>query len=70
MASHIKDHSDREKGNHMGYSFRLAAMVLLYALSHRQDNTYHGLFTPAVELWLEREIAQWVHPMKDRSDDP
>ena len=20
--------------------------------------------------WLEREIAQWVHPMKDRSDDP
>ena len=28
---------------HMGYSFRLAAMVLLYAPSHRQDNTYHGL---------------------------
>ena len=26
--------------------------------------------TPVVELWLEREIAQWVHPMKDRSDDP
>ena len=23
-----------------------------------------------VEDWLEREIAQWVHPMKDRSDDP
>ena len=20
--------------------------------------------------WMEREIAQWVHPMKDRSDDP
>ena len=19
---------------------------------------------------MEREIAQWVHPMKDRSDDP
>ena len=28
---------------HMGYSFRLTARVLLYALSHRQDNTYHGL---------------------------
>ena len=28
---------------HMGYSFRLAARVLLYASSHRQDNTYHGL---------------------------
>ena len=26
--------------------------------------------TPAVVHWLEREIAQWVHPMKDRSDDP
>ena len=23
-----------------------------------------------VEHWLEREIAQWVHPMKDRSDNP
>ena len=27
----------------MGYSFRLAARVLLYALSHRQDSTYHSL---------------------------
>ena len=24
---------------------------------------------PVVEHWLEREIAQWVHPMKDRSDE-
>ena len=28
---------------HIGYSFRLAARVLLYAPSHRQDNTYHSL---------------------------
>ena len=28
---------------HMGYSLRLIARVLLYAPSHRQDNTYHGL---------------------------
>ena len=28
---------------HMGYSFRLIARVLLYASSHRQDDTYHGL---------------------------
>ena len=28
---------------HMGYYFRLAARVLLYAPSHRQDDTYHGL---------------------------
>ena len=27
----------------MGYSFRLTARVLLYASSHRQDSTYHGL---------------------------
>ena len=32
----------------MGYSFRkgsfrLAARVLFYALSYRQDNTYHGI---------------------------
>ena len=28
---------------HIGYSYRLAARVILYAPSHRQDNTYHGL---------------------------
>ena len=27
----------------MGYSFPLIARELLQALSHRQDNTYHGL---------------------------
>ena len=43
----VKDHSDSEREEtcccHMGYSFQLAARVLLYASSHRQDNTYHGL---------------------------
>ena len=28
---------------HIGYSFRLTARVLLYAPSHREDSTYHGL---------------------------
>ena len=28
---------------HIGYSYRLTARVLLYALSHRHDKTYHGL---------------------------
>ena len=28
---------------HIGYSYRLTARVLLYAQSHIQDNTYHGL---------------------------
>ena len=35
----VKDHSDSERG----YSFQLAARVLLYASSHRQDNTYHSI---------------------------
>ena len=28
---------------HIGYSYRLTARILLYAPSHRQDNTYHSL---------------------------
>ena len=48
MASDImvKDHTESERGNSLtphGYSFRLTAKVLLYAPSHRQDSTYHGL---------------------------
>ena len=37
----VKDHSDSENGN-IGHSYQLTATVLLYAPSHRQDNTYHG----------------------------
>ena len=42
----VKDHSDSEKGNPLPphrLLYRLTARVLLYAPSHRQDNTYHGL---------------------------
>ena len=41
----VKDHSVREETRcrHIGYSFRLAAKVVLLASSHRKDNTYHGL---------------------------
>ena len=53
---------------HIGYSVRLTARVLLYAPSHRQYSTYHGLcYTSRGALAGTR---QWVHPMKDRSDDP
>ena len=45
-----KDHSDSERINTLGYSFRLAARVLLYALSHRHTTAF-----------VHREIAQWVH---------
>ena len=41
-------------------------------MHHPTDKITHttAFVTPVVEHWLEREIAQWVHPMKDRSDDP
>ena len=73
----VKDHSDSEKGN-MGYAFRLAARVLLYAPSHRQDNTYHGLcytsrgalagtrnssMGPPNEGSIRRPIAPWANAL-------
>ena len=41
-------------------------------MNHPTDKIAHttALVTPVMEHWLEREIAQWVHPMKDRSGDP
>ena len=72
----VKDHSDSERVReetcccHMGYSFQLAARVLLYASSTDRITHTTVFVTPVVEHWLEREIAQWVHPMKDRSNDP
>ena len=41
-------------------------------MHHSTDRIAHttAFVTPVVEHWLEREIAQWVHAIKDRSDDP
>ena len=41
-------------------------------MHHPTDRITHttAFVTAVVEHWLEREMAQWVHPMKDRSDDP
>ena len=41
-------------------------------MHHPTDRITHttAFVTPVVEHRLEQEIAQWVHPMKDRSDDP
>ena len=41
-------------------------------MHHPTDRITHttAFVTPVVQHWLEREIAQWVYPMKDRSDDP
>ena len=69
----VKDHSDSEKGN------LLPPHRLLLSINSKgsfictiPQTGYHIPWpvTPVVEHWLEREIAQWVHPMKDRSDNP
>ena len=48
------------------------ALPLSYVPLLPTDRTTHTMafVTPVVEHWLEREIAQWVYSMKDRSDDP
>ena len=67
----VKDHSDSEKGNPLPpHRLLLSINSKGCFISQRQDSTYHDLYRPVMEYWLEREIAQWVHPVKDRSDDP
>ena len=61
---------------HICYSFRLTARILLYAPSHRQDSTYHGLcytsrgalagtrnssMGPPHEGSIRRPIAPWAN---------
>ena len=69
----VKDHSDSEKEtrcHHMGYSFQLTSKGSFICTIPQTGITHTTAFvTPVVVHWLEREIAQWVHPMKDRSDD-
>ena len=63
-------YSDGERGNPLQphrLLFPISSNVFLYASSHRHTTAF---VTPVVEHWLEREIAQCVHPMKNRSDDP
>ena len=66
----VKDHSDSEKGNPLP-PHRLL-LSINSNMQHPTDRIAHttAFVTPVVEHWLEREIAQWIHPMKDRSDDP
>ena len=64
----VKDHSDSEMGN------QLPPHGLLFPISSNGSFiciiSTTVFVTPLVEHWLEREIAQWVHPTKDRPDDP
>ena len=58
----VKDHSDSEKGNPLPPHRLLLSISkrdLLYAPSHRQDNTYHGLcYTSRGALVGTRNIPQ------------
>ena len=70
----VKDHSDSEKGNPLP-PHRLLLSInskCFFYMHHPTDRITHttAFVTPVVEHWVEREIAQWVHPMNDRSDDP
>ena len=52
---------------HIGYSYRLTARVLLYAPSHRQDNTYHGLcYTNRGALAGTRNSSMGPYQIKTR----
>ena len=69
----VKDHSDSEKGNPLPPNRLLFPInSKVFYMHDPTDRIAHttAFVTPVVEHWLEREIAQWVHPMKDRSDDP
>ena len=59
----VKDHSDSEKGN------PLPLHRLLFPINNK-GSFICTIPQTVVDHWLEREIAQWVQPMKDRSDDP
>ena len=69
-----KDHSDSEKGNPLPphrllFSINSKGSFFMHHSIYRIAHTT-AFVTPVVDHWLELEIAQWVHPMKDRSDDP
>ena len=55
---------------HIGYSYRLTARLLLYAPSHRQDNTYHGLCYTSRGALAGTRNSSMGPPHEDRSDDP
>ena len=70
----VKDHSDSERESPLPPHWLLFPInsKFFFYMHHPTDRIAHttAFVTPVVEHWVEREIAQWVHPMKDRSDDP
>ena len=70
----VTDHSFSERGNPLppyGLLFPISSKGFFYMHNPTDRITHTTAFViPVVDHWLEREIAQWVHPMRDRSDDP
>ena len=69
----VKDYSDSEKGNLLpphGSVFPISSKGSFICIIPDRKIHTTAFVTPVVEHWLERGIAQWVHPMKDRSNDP
>ena len=60
----VKDHSDSEKGNLLLPHRLLLSIDSKGSFICPTDRITHttAFVTPVVEHWLEREIAQWVHP--------
>ena len=66
----VKDHSDSERENPLQLHrliFPIRSKGSFICIIPQTHTT--AFVTPVVWHWLEREIAQWVHRMKDRSDD-
>ena len=70
----VKNHSDRERGNLLPphkLFLPISSNVSFY-MHYPTDRITHTMafVTLVMEHWLVQEIAQWVHYMKDQSDDP
>ena len=69
----VTDHSDSERENPLpphGLLFSINSKGSFICTIPQTGKHIPRSVTPVVEHWLEREIAQRVHLMKDRSDDP
>ena len=69
----VKDHSNSEIGNNQpphGLLFSINSKDSFICTIPQTLAHTTAFVTPVVDHWLEREIDQWVHSMKNRSDDP
>ena len=69
----VKDHSDSEKGNQLPphrLLFRISKGSFICTIPQTWYHIPWPLLHQSWSIGWKREIAQWVHPMKDRSDDP